>query len=506
MYVIGLDVGTSGVKSTVFGENAQIVSHARREYDLLCGAPGQYELDPEVLLQKSVEALRESVAAVNGKEVRAICITSFGESFVCMDKDDRVLANTMIYMDRRGTQEIPEFLELADADEIYKTSGQFVDPMFGVYKLLWMQKHKPQLMERVRRISFIADFVAYKLGAEHTCDYSLAARSALFDIRKKTWWAGAMTHVGLRADILPQTVPSGSVTGTLNRKSADILGMDTSVKLIIGGHDQILAACGGGAFKPGDLVNGMGTVDCMTPILDINSVDTEKLMHFKLPLVPYLHTGAYVTYAISVSGGCIIKWFRDVLAKDVAGLSTAAYDILGTEAPEEPTSLLAIPYFAGGATPDMDDKTPATITGLRLGTTRGEIFRALMEGEAYEMRRCVDCIIDAGIDIRKITAVGGGANSSVWMQLRADIFERKLYTARNKEAGTLASALLCYANIGVYRDIREAQEHLVEIESVHLPEQKNSAAYVKKRKEYHRFYEAVKGGQPSYFPAGDAVI
>lgn len=82
MYVIGLDVGTSGVKSTVFGENAQIVSHARREYDLLCGAPGQYELDPEVLLQKSVEALRESVAAVNGKEVRAICITSFGESFV----------------------------------------------------------------------------------------------------------------------------------------------------------------------------------------------------------------------------------------------------------------------------------------------------------------------------------------------------------------------------------------------------------------------------------------
>ncbi|MEA5066066.1 MAG: FGGY family carbohydrate kinase, partial [Eubacteriales bacterium] len=202
MRVIGLDVGTSGVKSTVFDERANVLAHAYREYDLIGREKGEYELDPRVLLASARAVIEQSARGVG--DVRAICVTSFGESFVCLDERDEPLGNTMIYMDKRGSEACEAYLQLHTREQVFERSGQFVDPMFSIYKLHWLRAHRPEQMAATRRICFIADYIAYSLGAEHACDYSLAARSGMFDVREKRWIDEAVAFSGLSARCLPR--------------------------------------------------------------------------------------------------------------------------------------------------------------------------------------------------------------------------------------------------------------------------------------------------------------
>ena len=490
MAVIGLDVGTTGVKSTVFDENARVIGHAYREYNLIGEREGKFELNPSELWEKALEVLKESSKGFGG-DVKAISVTSFGESFVCLDERDEPLCNTMIYMDKRGSEECAEYRAKRSEREIFSECGQFVDPMFGLYKLRWMRKHQPEILEKARRLCFIADFMTYRLGADHKCDYSLAARSAMFNVFTKKWIDSAIEFSTIDRVILPKPVPSGSVVGHMSRAMADTLGMAEGVKLIVSGHDQILAALGSGAWEPGDVANGMGTVDCITAVMRGDQLNLDALIQYNFPVVPFMDTGDYVTYAFNMSGGCAIKWFRDTVAKDLTGQKDASR-FLDAEAPAEPTGIIVLPYLAGGGTPFMDGNTPGAIAGLRLGTSRGKLFRAFLEGETYEMMFNIECLKEVGIDIRKVITVGGGSNSKLWMQIRADVFDRPVYLPVNKEAGTLASAMLCYVGTGAYPSVRAAQQAMIRYEPPFVPWPEQASAYRLHYERYKKCYHLVK--------------
>ncbi|MEG2860028.1 MAG: FGGY-family carbohydrate kinase [Clostridia bacterium] len=490
MAVIGLDVGTSGVKSTVFEGDARVVAHAYREYDLISEGEGLYELDPRVLLDSALAVLEESSRGL-GTRIQAISVTSFGESFVCLDAQDRVLANTMIYMDKRGKEACDEYLKIKSAREIFCECGQGVEPMFALYKLRWMKENKPEILEKTRKICFIADFITHMLGGAHKCDYSLAARSAMFQVFQKAWIPDAIAFAGIDPAILPEPVPGASVVGGMSAEMAKRLGMTPGVKLIVGGHDQIMAALGSGAWEAGDVANGMGTVDCITSVMRADTLDMDKLLKYNFPVVPFLANDTYVTYAFNMSGGCAVKWFRDTLAQDIAGMPDA-YRRLNQEAPDQPTDLYVLPYLAGGGTPYMDAATPGAVIGLRLGTSRGKLFRAFLEGESYEMRLNLECLEAAGIDVRRVITVGGGSNSPLWMQIRADVFGRNIYLPQNKEAGTLATALIGYVGLGKYPSIAAAQADMIAYAEQFVPDQKNQARYDARYKKYRRLYEGVK--------------
>ncbi len=488
--VIGLDVGTSGVKSTVFDDAARVIAHAYREYNLVGEDQGKYELDPKVLLDSAMAVIRES-AAQAGQPVKAISVTSFGESFVCLDADDQVLCNTMIYMDKRGSEECQEYLALRGEKEIFQECGQFVDPMFALYKLRWMNKYCPQIMQKTARICFIADFITYMLGAQGQCDYSLAARSAMFNVFEKKWIDQAVAFAGIDPAILPQPVPGGSVVGQVSQAVAQRLGVEAGARLIVGGHDQIMAALGSGAWEAGDVANGMGTVDCIIAVMNREAMDFDQLLKYKFPIVPFLDSGRYVTYAFNMSGGCTVKWFRDTLAQDIASRKDA-YTLLNQQAPSSPTDIYVLPYLAGGGTPYMDGDTPAAVVGLRLGSSRGQLFRAFLEGETYEMMLNIQCLKDCGVDIGKVITVGGGANSPLWMQIRADVFGRDVYLPANKEAGTLATALLGYVGMGVYPSIRQAQRQMISYTGHFAPDPDSHAQYAPRYQRYKALYQAIK--------------
>jgi xylulokinase len=140
----------------------------------------------------------------------------------------------------------------------------------------------------------------------------------------------------------------------------------------------------------------------------------------------------------------------------------------------------------------MDGVTPGAVIGLRLGTSRGELFRAFLEGESYEMMLNIECLSDVGIDIGKVITVGGGSNSRLWMQIRADVFDRPVYLPVHKEAGTLASAMLCYAATGAYPSVRAAQQAMIRYEPPFVPNPAQSSAYRPHYERYKKSYRLVR--------------
>ena len=481
MFAAGIDAGTSGVKCTIFDEQLTALSHAYREYETI--KPGIYEIDPSKVLNCTLEVISEAVTTCGINRIDAMCFTSFGESFVCLDENDKPLSKFMLYIDNRGKDSCEDLKNLIGEMSFYEKTGQFCDPMFSIFKLRSLKNNFPEIIEKTKKICFVADYLAYSMGAEHKCEYSLASRSGLFDIHNKCWWTEGIDFAGIKETSLPCTVPTGISVGTINKEIACYLGIDDNTKLILGGQDQICAAIGSGAFDLGDIANGMGTVDCMTLLVD-DSIDKKMMLENKLTLVPYIKDGLYATYAVNYTGGSIIKWFRDTFAIDLCGCDNS-YAILDKSVGSEPSTITVLPTFA-------KEDTPACIMGITLSTKRSEIYRAFLEGETFEMKMYLDILVKAGASPQRIITVGGGAKSHLWMQIRADILNKEILIPKRTEAGTLAAALICFKNLGIYNSIKDAQNAAIIYSKQYLPNSDVSKIYDASYSQYLKAYKFAK--------------
>lgn len=495
MALIGVDVGTTGTKSTVFDDDGSIRGYAYREYYLKTGQPGIFELNTVALRDAVKEVLAESVRKYNGSDINAICVTSFGESIVILDDNNEALCNSMIYMDTRGDEQCRIMKDHFTKERIAKKTGLLPHSMYTACKMKWISENKPGIFKKAKKCFFIADYVLYLLGGGHYTDYSLASRSMAFDVIRKKWWSEMLDYIGIAESILPEPVPTGSVVGSINPKVASDLGLPQGVKLVIGGHDQIANALGAGVLEAGMAMNGIGTVDCITPAFSMDEINT-SLANYNFPCVPYINDRMYVTYAFNMTGGSILKWFRDNFAADLScsakekGMNV--YSLLDEIAPDKPTNILVLPHFAGAGTPYMDVSSRGAIVGLTFDVDRNHIYRALLEGEVYEMKYNLECLEISGVKIDELRTVGGGSRSDLWMQIRADIIGKNVVCLNIEEAGTLGSAMLAGFATGIYKSLEEARSALVKVKKVYCPNPSNGAIYKENYEKYKKLYKNIK--------------
>jgi len=200
--------------------------------------------------------------------------------------------------------------------------------------------------------------------------------------------------------------------------------------------------------------------------------------------VPYIEPGKYVCYAFSFTGGALLKWFTDHLT----GGAYPAEDIFMAE----PTGLLVLPHFSGAATPYMDSGSKGAIIGLTLSHTQRDIYYALMEGVCFEMRLNMDCLNHAGIRFESLRAAGGGANSRVWMQMKADILNLPVTALQSVEAGAVGSAMTTGVAIGLFDDLRSAAKIFVQEKETYCPRAEMHEKYNKIYEKYKKLYPAVR--------------
>ncbi len=483
MKIGGLDIGTTGCKLTVFDEQGVQLGKAYRDYPVRRAVSG-HEID--------ISTMMESVYAVIGEmagrypDIAGIGVTSFGETFVMTDEAGRPLHNAMLYTDHRGAEECEELIEKIGRDKIAEITGLAPHEMYSISKMMWIKKHRPAVYAAARHILLIEDFVVWHLTGRARIDYSLATRTMAFDIHTLTWSHEIFEAAGIDESLMSETVPTGTSAGAITAETAARTGLDPACVIVSVAHDQVAAATGAGAFDGSVAVDGAGTVECLTPIYDtIPEIPVMAKGFFSV--VPYIIPGKYVAYAFSYTGGALIQWAMETFGRgETNETMEKAYE------GNDPTGLLVLPHFAGAATPYMDTGSKGAILGLTTSTTAADIYRACMEGVAYEMRLNYESLAGSGIHFTRLSATGGGARSKLWMQMKADVLGLPITALRTVDAGTVGSAMLTGIAVGVFKDLGDAADHMVrEMETYH-PDWEMHAKYMKIYERYKAVYSAVR--------------
>ncbi len=494
MSYLGLDVGTTGCKAGAFDAEGRLLALAYREYPLLSPEPGWAEIDSVEVCRACREVIAEAVQACAGDPVRAMGISSQGEAFTPIGPDGRILGNGMVSSDARAEPLMHAWSQEFGPQRLYEITGHTPHPMFTIFKLLWLRDHRPEAWAAARKFYCYEELIQADLGLEPAISWPLAGRTMMFNVRTHAWDEEILSAVGLDPSRLARPVPSGTVVGTVPARVAGELGLPEDLPVVAGGHDQPCGALGAGVVEPGLAMYATGTVECICPAFD-RPIFTDEL--FRNNLCTYDHTlqGMYTTVAFSLTGGNLLRWFRDEWGQpeveEAARSGSDPYDLLTKHMAAEPTDLLVLPYFTPSGTPYFDAKVPGAVLGLRLTTKRGEVLRALLEGVALEMRLNVDILEQAGLHVREFRAIGGGARSGALTQLKADVLGRPITTLAVTEAGCLGVAMLaCAAETG--REPLALARTWVKTTSVVKPDPKRATIYNERFEQYRQVYPIMR--------------
>ena len=483
MKIAGLDIGTTGCKLTVFDENGKELGKAYRDYSVLRAVSG-HEVDISTMMDSVYEVISEMAAQYG--DIAGIGVTSFGETFVMTDDAGKPLHNAMLYTDPRGAEECAELREKLGADHIAEATGLAPHEMYSISKMMWIRRHRPEVYAKAVRIHLIEDFVVWHLTRKAQIDYSLATRTMAFDIHALTWSKEIFEAAGIDPGLMSEPVPTGTSAGRIIPDAAKRTGLSPACVIVSVSHDQVAAAAGAGAFDGSVAVDGAGTVECLTPVYD-SLPDISVMAKGSFSVVPYVVPGKYVAYAFSYTGGALIRW-----AMETVGRGETNESMEKAYGKDEPTGLLVLPYFAGAATPYMDIGAKGAILGLTTATTAADIYRACMEGVAYEMRVNYEALQGSGIRFTRLNATGGGAKSKVWMQMKADVLNLPITALRTADAGTVGSAMLTGIAAGLFRDLDDAAAHMVQETETYYPRAEMHEKYMKIYERYKAVYRAVR--------------
>ena len=493
MSYLGLDVGTTGCKAVVFDDRGRQLSSAYREYAIISEREGWAELD-SADVSDSCLAVIEQAAKVCGEQVRGLAISSQGEAFTPIGPNGEILGNAMVSSDARAASIVTRFSREFGRERLYEITGHTAHPMFTLFKLLWLRDNRPDVWAHAAHLYCFEELIQRRLGLEPAIGWPLAGRTMMFDVRSHEWNAEILAAVGLDASKLARPLPSGAAVGVVASDMACDLGLGERTMVVAGGHDQPCGALGAGVTSAGRAMYATGTVECISPAFSA-PVFSKDLFDSNLCTYDYTVKGMYTTVAFSLTGGNLLKWFRDEWgAQEVAEAArtgASPYELLLNAIPDAPTSLLVLPYFTPTGTPYFDTEIRGAILGLRLSTSRMEVLRALLEGVAFEMRLNLDILNRSGVQVTELIAVGGGARSRCWVQLKADVMNTPITTVAVTEAGCLGAAMLARA-ADTGESLADVARDWVRVTDVVEPNPEHAAIYEERFPTYLKLYPTLK--------------
>ena len=446
MISLGVDIGGTGAKCVAFRDDGRQLAISYVEYP---NPPGKVNLEAEMLWSSVVKVIRECVDALEDREdVVAITVSSFGESFVPVDKDGNALTDIIMYFADSSSAEFTKLVEEIGEEKFMRIARIKPDASYSLAKMLYTRSI-PQTP--IWKFLLIAGYVCYKLSGVAATDVSLACRTLLYDVEKRCWSQELLDAADLDVGLMPDVYEPGSIIGNLKMELANALHLGTDVKVVIGSHDQIVNALACGVCEPGDAMDGSGTTECIEPLYATIPEDMGYTRE-NYACVPYLDNRGYVTYAYNISGGMVVKWYRDQLAKHLRqqakeeGISI--YDILNRVCPKEPSKMIVLPFLQGmGGTPDIETEARGVFWGVGMETGLPDFYRAILEGLSFEMAYNLERLDYYGIAPKRLYACGGGARSKVWLQIKADIWNCEIIPVETEETGALGSAILGFAAV-----------------------------------------------------------
>lgn len=486
MKLLSVDVGTTCCKCQLFDENGEILCYKSEEYGFLSVGKENY-IDLFAVWQK----LKAMILSLEHKDIASICISSLGESFVLLDENDNVLFNPMLYTDVRGEEEAEWVEQKVGNEKIFNITGVTAHSMYSLYKLLWIKNNHPDLFAKAKKAMLVCDYLGYLLTGERVIDYSLASRTGAFDIRKLCFSTELLEEVGIPVGLFSTPFRAGHIVGKLKDGLIKELGLTTVPYLVLGSHDQVCASLGAGAINKGDAVDGMGTVECITTLFDKPSSDIRMGIQ-GYPCVPYVVGGLYCTYILNYSCGSTVNWFRKKIMHGYCGDEKDYFVYMESKMDNEPTGIYVLPYFGGASTPYQDLNAKGAILNLTTKTEDYQVYKAIMEGTAMEMRFNGETVKKYGIKINSLVATGGGANSDTWLKIKSNVQKVQIKTLRSSEGGLCGCAMIQAVAMGIAENYEQAKKIFVVYDKHYLPSEKDCEKYDDHYSKYKKIYKTVR--------------
>lgn len=493
---MGIDIGTSSTKASIINEEGKLAAEASATYPISTPAAGWAEQDPETWWTATKEAIKKAMQSskIKPEQILGIGLSGQMHGTILLDKDLSHLRPAIIWADKRSQNQCEEIYEKIGKERVLKIVCNPVMPGFMAPSLLWVKEKEPLIFGKVSKVLLPKDYIRFKLTGYVATDVSDASATLLFDVKRRKWSEEIISTLGFKPDSFPEIYESTDVTGEVSKEASRQIHLPSETKVIAGGGDSPVGAVGCGMITPGTLSSNIGSAGQIFTVLDEMKVDPKFRVHTFCHAV----SGKWYLQGAMLSAGLSLKWFVETLGiADALGLGTAdPYELISQEAglvEAGSEGLIFMPYLMGERSPHMDPSARGVFFGLTSSHSRAHLARAIMEGVVYALRDSVEIFKELGVKIDGTLSRGGGAKSTVWRQIQADIFNSKVMTVETKEETAFGAALLAGVGTGIYKDLHEAVEKTVKVRCAENPEQERVKIYeYYYQKVYRELYPLLK--------------
>lgn len=495
--LLGIDVGTSGVKVVLCDETGKCVAQQTREYPYQQPFPGGVEQDPQIWWENTAAAIAGLLKTpqVDPESIRGIGLTGQMHSLVLLNDAGTVIRPAILWSDQRSQKQV-EWIE--EHVGIERTIAYTANPPltnFTATKLLWIREHEPEQFAQIAHVLLPKDYIRYRLTGIFASDVSDASGTLLFDVENRRWSDPMCAALDIPRSWLPEVYESVAGTGTITPEAAAATGLTVGTQVVAGAGDQAAGAVGNGIVRPGAISSTIGTSGVVFAHADTVVKDPVGRLHTFCHAVP----GAWHVMGVTQSAGGALQWFRnefaDVERAAAEFLHTDPYVLLSEAAafvPAGSEGLIFLPYLMGERAPHLDPLARGVFFGVTARHQRAHFVRAIMEGVTYSLKDCIGLIRDLGLPIEQILASGGGSKSSLWRSMQADIFGLTIHSVEANEGPAYGAAILAGVGTGCFASVQDACQQFIKISDAASPEPRNMAIYEQYYEIYRSLYPTLK--------------
>lgn len=470
MYLLGIDVGTTGARALLLDEEGRVKASSSSEYPIYYPRPGWAEQDPEDWWKGVGQVISQVLTQgkVSPREIKGIGLSGQMHGLCLLGKKGEILRRAILWCDQRTEAQCRWLEEEIGRENFIKLVLNPPFTGFTLPKILWVREKEPELLKKTYKILLPKDYIRFKLTGEYTTEVSDASGTLLLAVRERKWSSELLERLELSPNLFPPVVESPSLTGKTRGLSREA-GLSPGIPVVGGGGDQAAGAVGAGIVEEGLVSSSIGTSGVIFAALKEPKVDEKGRIHTFCHSVP----GMWHMMGVILSAGGSLRWWREVL-------KGPSYETLSREAEEVPPGsrgVIFLPYLMGERSPHSDPQARGVLFGLEARHTRRELTRAIMEGVTFALLDCLNLIREQGIELREVRVLGGGAKSKVWCQIQADIFGVPVVRLNIEEGPAYGVGLLAGVGTGLYPQLKEICRRVIKIKERIEPIPRNVELY-----------------------------
>lgn len=494
MLLLGIDIGTSGCKVTLFEKNGAVVAAKSGSYPVYYPHPGWAEQNPDDWWYAVCDTTKKLIEEnnIDPCDIAGIGIDGQSWSAVAIDREGKVLANTPIWMDTRAKDICDRINGRLGEDKIFEVCGNILRPSYTTAKILWYQEMMPDVYRNIYKILQSNSFIVYRLTGAITQDISQTYGFHCIDMRRGEWDDEMCQLLGIPKSFLPDIFHCHQIVGKVTEEAAKRTGLTEGIPVVAGGLDAACGALGAGVLDEGDTQEQGGQAGGMSICLKKYAADTRLILSYHVVPERWLLQGG------TTGGGGVMRWLEKELGdyeRSIASMegksSMKLLDELAEAINPGSDGLIFLPYMAGERSPIWNPDAKGVFYGLDFSKTKGHIIRSGMEGVAFSLQHNLDVAKNAGAEVKELLSVGGAANSRLWMQIKSDITGIPMKVPYSDTATTLGAAILAGVGVGVYKNFEKAVKTTVKFTKKYEPDMEKHKIYQKSYCEYLNLYKKL---------------